>query len=49
MLTLKDLDGKPFPVSPDTQLNTRTGTVLIPNEIIQTASVGLTVLLNFLN
>ena len=33
MLTLKDLDGKPFPVSPDTQLNTRTGTVLIPNEI----------------
>ena len=33
MLTLKDLDGKPFLVCPDTQLNTRTGTVLIPNEI----------------
>ena len=33
MLTLKDLDGKPFPVSSDTQLNTRTGTILIPNEI----------------
>ena len=33
MLTLKDLDEKPFPVSPDNQLNTRTGTVLIPNEI----------------
>ena len=32
MLTLKDLDGKPFPVSPDTQLNTHTDTVLIPNE-----------------
>ena len=35
MLTLKDLDGKPFPVFPDTQLNTRTGTILIPNEICQ--------------
>ena len=33
MFTLKDLDGEPFPVSPDTQLNTRTGTILIPNEI----------------
>ena len=33
MLTLKDLDGKPFPVCPDTRLNTPTGTVLIPNEI----------------
>ena len=33
MLTLKDLDEKPFPVSSDTQLNTCTGTVLIPHEI----------------
>ena len=33
MLTLKELDGKPFPVSSDTQLNTHTGTVLIPHEI----------------
>ena len=30
---LKDLDGKLFPVFPDTQLNTRTGTVLISHEI----------------
>ena len=28
-----NLDGKPFPVSSDIQLNTRTGTVLIPNEV----------------
>ena len=33
MLTLKDLKKKIFPVSPDTQLNTRTGTVLILHEI----------------
>ena len=33
ILTLKDHDWKPFPVSSDTQLNTRTGTVLIPPEI----------------
>ena len=32
MLIVKDLGGKPFIVSPDTQLNTRTGTVLIPNK-----------------
>ena len=30
MLTLKNLDGKPFPVSSDSQLNTPTDTVLIP-------------------
>ena len=33
MLILKDLDGKSFPVSSDIQLNTRTGTVLIPHEV----------------
>ena len=33
VLTLGDLDGKPFPVSPDTQFNTHTGAVLVPNEI----------------
>ena len=33
MLTLKDLDWKPFPVSHDAQLYTHTGIVLIPNEI----------------
>ena len=33
VLTLKDLDGIPFPISPNIQLNTRTGTVLISNEI----------------
>ena len=32
MLTLKDFDEKPFPVSPDIQLNTP-GTILFPNEI----------------
>ena len=39
LLTLKDLNGKPFPVSSDTQLNTHTSTVLIPHEIFP---VGVT-------
>ena len=33
MLTLKGFEGKPFLVFPDIQLNTRTGTVLISDEI----------------
>ena len=33
MFTLKDLDGKPYRVSPDTQLNTCIGAVLLPHEI----------------
>ena len=33
MLTLKNLEGKPFPVYPDTQVNIHTGTVLISHEI----------------
>ena len=33
MLTLKYLDGKPFPVFPDTQLNAYTGTALIHHKI----------------
>ena len=33
MITLKDLDGKPFSVSSDTQLDICIGTLLIPNEI----------------
>ena len=33
MLTLKDFDGKPFPMSSDTQFNTRIGTIVIPHEI----------------
>ena len=35
LLILKDLDWKTFWVSSDTQLNNRTGTVLIPHEIYQ--------------
>ena len=33
MFTLKDLDGKPLPVSSDSQLNIHTGTILIPHKI----------------